>query len=131
MELFSIGVSENTGRAISGHKSSGRYYAYTKPTDDHKREALANVLNKIITTPSSSSTEAFQDSINDSDSEADDYEDLQNNISEDDNDTSTQIPNEHEFYGNFHMANELLKNTNNKSQKCRSNFTNNENKRLH
>ncbi|CAG8720255.1 36216_t:CDS:2, partial [Racocetra persica] len=35
-------VPENTGHAISGHKSSGGYYAYAKPTDEHKREALGN-----------------------------------------------------------------------------------------
>ncbi|CAG8618554.1 16516_t:CDS:2, partial [Racocetra fulgida] len=58
MELFSIRVPENTGRAISGHKSSGSYYAYAKPTNQHKREALANVLNKLIThTPSNQETQ--------------------------------------------------------------------------
>ncbi|CAG8561342.1 5697_t:CDS:2, partial [Racocetra fulgida] len=83
-------VPENTSHAISGHKSSGGYYAYAKPTDNYKRETLANVLNKIITILFPSSTKAFQDLINDSDSEADNYEDLQNNIFEDDNDTSVQ-----------------------------------------
>ncbi|CAG8767945.1 6834_t:CDS:2, partial [Racocetra persica] len=88
IELFSIEISENTSHTISRHKSFGRYYAYAKSTDDYKREALANIFNKIITTLSPSSTEAFQDSINDSDFEVDDYEDLQNNISEDDNNIS-------------------------------------------
>ncbi|CAG8658414.1 4839_t:CDS:2 [Gigaspora margarita] len=53
IELFNIGVPENTSHAISRHRSSGGYYAYAKPTDKHKREALANILNKLInTTPS-------------------------------------------------------------------------------
>ncbi|RIB09623.1 hypothetical protein C2G38_2208375 [Gigaspora rosea] len=38
MELFSVRVPENTGCAISGHKSSGGYYAYAKPTDKHKEK---------------------------------------------------------------------------------------------
>ncbi|CAG8781822.1 31428_t:CDS:1, partial [Racocetra persica] len=71
-----IGVPKNTGHAICGHKFFGKYYTYAKPTDNYKREALANIRNKIITILSSSSTEAFQDSIKDSNSEADDYEDL-------------------------------------------------------
>lgn len=56
MELFNIGVPENTGRAISGHKSSGGYYTYAKPMDKHKREALANILNKLINTTPSNET---------------------------------------------------------------------------
>ncbi|CAG8599473.1 8013_t:CDS:2, partial [Cetraspora pellucida] len=93
MELFSIRVPENTGHAISEHKSSDGYYAYAKPTDNHNREALVNILNKIIAS-SSSSTEAFQNSIKDSDSKADDYKDLQNYIFEDDyisKDISAQV----------------------------------------
>ncbi|CAG8603450.1 15724_t:CDS:2, partial [Racocetra fulgida] len=126
IELFSIGVSENTGRAISGHKSSGGYYAYAKPTDNHKREALASILNKIITT---SSTETSQELIKDSNSEADNYEDLQDDTSESDNyvsdedlNASAQEPNEHKLYGDFHTAKELLKN-NSKSHKRTLNIT--------
>ncbi|CAG8572935.1 4125_t:CDS:1, partial [Dentiscutata heterogama] len=79
MELFNIGVPENTGHAISGHKTSGSYYAYAKLTDKHKREALANVLNKLITaTPSN---KMMQNSTN---SEPDDNEDSPNTISKDD-----------------------------------------------
>ncbi|CAG8763412.1 28921_t:CDS:2, partial [Dentiscutata erythropus] len=65
IELFSIGVSKNIDCAISDHKSTGGYYVYAKPTDNHKREALANVLNKIIT------TEELQNLIEDSNSESD------------------------------------------------------------
>ena len=83
MELFSVRVSENTGRAISGHKSSGRYYAYTKPTDEHKREALGNVLNKLITNTSSNGI--MQDSINHS--EPDNHE----NSSSEDNGNSSDV----------------------------------------
>ncbi|CAG8806223.1 61_t:CDS:1, partial [Racocetra fulgida] len=51
---------------------------------------LANVLNKIITTPTLLSTKAFQVLIKDFDSEIDDYKDLQNNISKDNNNISVQ-----------------------------------------
>ncbi|CAG8815532.1 17512_t:CDS:2, partial [Gigaspora margarita] len=136
MELLSIGVPENTGRTISGHKSSGGYYAYAKPTDNHKREALANVLNKLITTTPSKQT--AQDLIectgpnHDSDI---DY-DASNIVSESeeylsDNDNDSQNLNEQEFHGNFHTAQEVL-NKNVNSQKRSFNITNNqENKRLH
>ncbi|CAG8813825.1 2690_t:CDS:2, partial [Cetraspora pellucida] len=48
IELFSIGVLENTGYAISSHKSFGDCYAYAKPTDKHKIDTLVNVFNKLI-----------------------------------------------------------------------------------
>ncbi|CAG8660682.1 394_t:CDS:2, partial [Racocetra persica] len=130
MELFNVGVSENTGCTISGHKSSGGYYAYAKPTDKHKREALMNVLNKqIIDTPSN---ELMQDSIKYTNSEPNNSESnnsepnnseldnpepdsnensLSTRFEDDENsDLNNSVQNEHEFYGIFHMAKEVLKN---------------------
>ncbi|CAG8538242.1 18431_t:CDS:2 [Dentiscutata erythropus] len=85
MELFSIGVPENTSHVISGYKSSGGYYAYTKPTDNLKKEALANILNnsnidKDLTNITSESKEYLSD-----------------------NDNNSQ-----EFYRNFHTTHEIL-----------------------
>ncbi|CAG8755988.1 15152_t:CDS:1, partial [Cetraspora pellucida] len=83
MELFSVRVPENTGHAISRHKSSDRYYAYTKPTDEHKREVLENVFNKLIT--NTSSNKIMQDSINHS--EPNNHE----NSSSEDNENSSNV----------------------------------------
>ncbi|CAG8462515.1 34648_t:CDS:2 [Gigaspora margarita] len=49
-EEICIGVPEITSCVISRHKSSSGYYAYAKPIDNHTREALANILNKLFTT---------------------------------------------------------------------------------
>ncbi|CAG8691445.1 20020_t:CDS:10 [Gigaspora margarita] len=130
MELFNIGVPENTSRAISRHKSSGGYYAYAKPTDKHKREALANILNKLInTTPSNEMAQDFtintilfnetaQDSIEQINPESNDNKESQSIRSEDDelndadlNNSSQVEQNEHEFYGKFHTAQEILNNS--------------------
>ncbi|CAG8657562.1 12547_t:CDS:2 [Gigaspora margarita] len=81
IELFNIGVPENTGHAISGHKSS---------------EALGNILNKLInTTPSNEmaqdltintilSNEMAQDSIEQINPESNDNKKSQSIRSEDD-----------------------------------------------
>ncbi|RIB14051.1 hypothetical protein C2G38_2196208 [Gigaspora rosea] len=135
MELFSIGVPKNTGRAISGHKFSGGYYAYAKPTDNHKREALANILNKLITTTPFKQT--AQDLIEHTSSNSDsDNANAPSNITSEseeylsDNDNHSQDLNEQEFHENFHTAREVLSKYVN-SRKRFFNITNNqENKRL-
>ncbi|RIB00586.1 hypothetical protein C2G38_1151996 [Gigaspora rosea] len=112
MELFNVGVPENTGRAISGHKSSGGYYAYAKPTDEHKRQALANVLNKLILdTPSN---ETAQDLIEDTNPEFNDNEDSPSAQSEDeenlsDVDLNNSVQNEYEFMESFILHKKFLK----------------------
>ncbi|RIB03574.1 hypothetical protein C2G38_2224673 [Gigaspora rosea] len=145
MELFNIGVPENTGCAISGHKSSGRYYAYTKPTDKHKREALANILNKIINTELSNETaqdliintaifnKTAQDSVEHINSEFNNNEELQSIRSEDDELSDVDLNNsvqmeqkEHKFYEKFHTAREIFNN----SHKRALNITD-ENEQLH
>ncbi|CAG8720535.1 2575_t:CDS:2, partial [Racocetra fulgida] len=119
MELFNIGVSENTGCAISRHKFSGGYYAYAKPTDSHKREALANILNKLINITETTQNSIInttllnklvQDSLEYNNPEPDDNEELRSIRSDDDElsdvdlNNSAQEQNEHEFYGKFHTA---------------------------
>ncbi|RIB28271.1 hypothetical protein C2G38_2028681 [Gigaspora rosea] len=120
MELFNIRVPENTGNTISGHKSSGRYYAYTKHTDKHKREALANILNKLINTAPSNETvqdliintalsnEMVQDSIehiNYDNEESQSIRSEDNELSDMDLNNSVQVEQkEHEIYRKFPTA---------------------------
>lgn len=47
IELFDLGVAENTGMAITGHCSVGGYRAYAKPNNNHKREALSGIINRL------------------------------------------------------------------------------------
>ncbi len=47
IELFDLGVPENTGMAITGHCSVGGYRAYAKPNNNHKREALSGIINRL------------------------------------------------------------------------------------
>jgi hypothetical protein len=47
IELFDLGVPENTGMAITGHCSVGGYRAYAKPNNNHKREALSGIINQL------------------------------------------------------------------------------------
>ncbi|CAG8817099.1 41129_t:CDS:2, partial [Gigaspora margarita] len=130
IELFNIRVPENTGHAISRYKSSGGYYAYAKPTNKHKREALANILNKLINTIPSNETaqdltintilsnEMAQDSIEQINPESNNNKESQSIRFEDDelsdadlNNSSQVEQNEHEFYGKFHTAQEILNNS--------------------
>ncbi|PKY47774.1 hypothetical protein RhiirA4_421663 [Rhizophagus irregularis] len=47
IELFDLGVAENTGMAITGHCSVGGYRIYAKPNNNHKREALSGIINRL------------------------------------------------------------------------------------
>ncbi|CAG8785108.1 9805_t:CDS:2, partial [Gigaspora rosea] len=130
MELSSIGVSENTSCAISRHKSSGEYYAYTKPTDNHKREALANILNKLITTTLFKQTAQDLIECTGPNPNSDNDNELSNITSESeeylsDNNNNSQDLNEQEFHGKFHMAQEVLSKDVN-SHKQSFNITNNQ-----
>ncbi|GES80838.1 hypothetical protein GLOIN_2v1784178 [Rhizophagus clarus] len=51
-ELFDLGIPENTGMAIIGHNSVGGYHAYAKPNNNHKREALSGIVNRLDGLPS-------------------------------------------------------------------------------
>ncbi|CAB4487461.1 unnamed protein product [Rhizophagus irregularis] len=65
-ELFDLGIPENTGMAITGHNSVGRYRAYAKPNNNHKREALSGIVNRLEglpLLPSSSNTIKRKNSI--------------------------------------------------------------------
>ena len=58
-ELFDLGIPENTGMAITGHNSVGGYRAYAIPNNNHKREALSGIVNRLDglpLLPSSSNT---------------------------------------------------------------------------
>ncbi|CAG8534691.1 24826_t:CDS:2 [Cetraspora pellucida] len=108
MKLFSVGVSENTSHAISSYKSSGGYYAYAKPTDEHKRKALENVLNKLIT--NTSSNRIMQDFINYFEPDNHENSSFEDNRNSSDVDLNNSVQNKHKFYEMFYIAKEVLKN---------------------
>ncbi|CAB4446646.1 unnamed protein product [Rhizophagus irregularis] len=65
-ELFDLGIPENTGMAITEHNSVGGYRAYAKPNNNHKREALSGIVNRLEglpLLPSSSNTIKRKNSI--------------------------------------------------------------------
>ncbi len=47
IELFDLRVSENTGMAITEHYSIRGYRVYIKPNNNHKREALSDIINRL------------------------------------------------------------------------------------
>ena len=47
LELFDLGIPENTGMAITGYHSVSGYCAYAKPNSNHKREALSGIINQL------------------------------------------------------------------------------------
>lgn len=47
IELFNLGVVKNTGIAITGHYSVSDYRAYAKPNNNHKKEALSGIINRL------------------------------------------------------------------------------------
>jgi hypothetical protein len=57
-ELFDLGIPENTSMAITGHNSVGGYRAYAKPNNNHKREALSGIVNRLDGLPSLPSSNA-------------------------------------------------------------------------
>jgi len=47
IELFDLGIPENTGMAITGHCSVGGYRAYAKPNNNHKKKALSGIIDRL------------------------------------------------------------------------------------
>ncbi|CAB4431552.1 unnamed protein product [Rhizophagus irregularis] len=121
IELFDFGVTENTGMAITGHCSVSSYRAYAKPNNNHKKEALSGIINRLhvdglplekkeeINISDSSSISSFSTI---SEIESDDSNSDNNNI------TQENFSSDH---NNFYIAKEIMqKNTKHSLQEYNS-----------